>query len=63
MGTTMIIIFILRIFSYSVGFIGKLYKGESLRQIPFSHGTFLRHNGARGDQLSSSLISTLIGCH
>ncbi len=24
-----------------------LYRGESLRQIPFSHGTFLHHNGAR----------------
>ncbi len=24
-----------------------MYGGDSLRQIPFSHGTFLRHNGAR----------------
>jgi hypothetical protein len=22
-------------------------RGDSLRQIPFSHGTFLRHNGAQ----------------
>jgi hypothetical protein len=24
-----------------------LFRGDSLREIPFSHGTFLRHNGAR----------------
>ncbi len=23
------------------------YRGDSLREVPFSHGAFLRHNGAR----------------
>ncbi len=32
-------------------------RGESLRQIPFSHGTFLRYNGAQGPDSETNSIS------
>jgi hypothetical protein len=39
------------------------HRGESLRQIPFSHAAFLRYNGARERSVIQSLISSLIGYH